>query len=103
MNTQLHDELKATIWEIANRLRGPYRPPQYRLVILPLYNVSPFTFDKLVTDSENIAANLVVYILGFSATARQIFEKFGFADQIEKLDASCSSTAWKATKTSFHA
>jgi type I restriction enzyme M protein len=21
-------------WEIANRLRGPYRPPQYRLVML---------------------------------------------------------------------
>ena len=24
------------IWEIANRLRGPYRPPQYRLVMLPM-------------------------------------------------------------------
>ena len=36
MNTQLHEELKGAIWEIANRLRGPYRPPQYRLVMLPL-------------------------------------------------------------------
>ncbi len=36
MNLQAHDELKARIWEIANRLRGPYRPPQYRLVMLPL-------------------------------------------------------------------
>ena len=36
MNSQLHDQLKSHIWEIANRLRGPYRPPQYRLVMLPM-------------------------------------------------------------------
>lgn len=138
VNTQLHEELKGAIWEIANRLRGPYRPPQYRLVMLPLvvlrrldcvlaptkdkvlkeyeklqakdvpeeamvrlltkaadpdrkqplYNTSPFTFAKLLDDAENIAPNLVAYINGFSATARRIFEKFGFAEQIEKLDAS---------------
>ena len=36
MNVQLHNQLKSDIWEIANRLRGPYRPPQYRLVMLPI-------------------------------------------------------------------
>ena len=36
MNTQTHEQLKSHIWEIANRLRGPYRPPQYRLVMLPM-------------------------------------------------------------------
>ena len=36
MNLQAHDQLKNHIWEIANRLRGPYRPPQYRLVMLPM-------------------------------------------------------------------
>ena len=36
MNIQTHEELKAKIWEIANRLRGPYRPAQYRLVMLPV-------------------------------------------------------------------
>ena len=36
MNIQVHAELKSKIWEIANRLRGPYRPPQYRLVMLPM-------------------------------------------------------------------
>ncbi|WP_052812731.1 type I restriction-modification system subunit M N-terminal domain-containing protein [Desulfonatronum thioautotrophicum] len=36
MNLHLHEQLKAHIWEIANRLRGPYRPPQYRLVMLPI-------------------------------------------------------------------
>ena len=36
MNVNTHEELKGKIWEIANRLRGPYRPPQYRLVMLPM-------------------------------------------------------------------
>jgi type I restriction enzyme M protein len=138
MNLQAHDQLKSHIWEIANRLRGPYRPPQYRLVMLPivvlrrldcvleptkdavlkqydkltaqdmpesamerllgraadpdrkhpLYNTSPFTFRRLLGDAENIAPNLVAYINGFSPTARSIFERFKFTDQIEKLDAS---------------
>ncbi len=54
----------------------------------PLYNISPYTFQKLLGDSENIAPNLVAYINGFSDTARRIFEKFKFGDQIEKLDSS---------------
>lgn len=54
----------------------------------PLYNTSPFTFDRLLGDSENIAPNLVSYINGFSPSARAIFERFKFTDQIEKLDAS---------------
>lgn len=54
----------------------------------PLYNVSPFTFRKLLGDSENIAPNLVSYINGFSETAQRIFDKFKFGEQIEKLDAS---------------
>jgi type I restriction enzyme M protein len=133
-----HKEVAGKIWEIANRLRGPYRPPQYRLVMLPmvvlrrldcvleptkdavlaeharllaagtaekaiprlltrvvgqgrkqpLYNTSPYTFQKLLADSENIAPNLVAYINGFSDTARRIFERFKFGDQIEKLDSS---------------
>ena len=36
VNVQAHQRLKSHIWEIANRLRGPYRPPQYRLVMLPI-------------------------------------------------------------------
>ena len=31
-----HENLVGFIWNIANKLRGPYRPPQYRLVMLPL-------------------------------------------------------------------
>ena len=54
----------------------------------PLYNTSPYTFARLLGDAENIAPNLVSYINGFSPIARQIFERFNFADQIERLDAS---------------
>jgi type I restriction enzyme M protein len=136
--TERHKVIAGKIWEIANRLRGPYRPPQYRLVMLPmivlrrldcvleptkdavvrdydrlvaagtpenaiprlltrvvdkdrkqpLYNTSPYTFRKLLDDSENIAPNLVAYINGFSDTARAIFDRFKFSEQIEKLDAS---------------
>ena len=31
-----HQNLIGFIWSIANKLRGPYRPPQYRRVMLPL-------------------------------------------------------------------
>ena len=53
----------------------------------PLYNTSPYTFARLIEDSDGIKPNLVSYINGFSQTARDIFERFKFADQIEKLDS----------------
>lgn len=31
-----HQNIVGLIWNIANKLRGPYRPPQYRKVMLPL-------------------------------------------------------------------
>ena len=133
---QQHKKLTDDIWEIAKRLRGPYRPPQYRLVMLPmvvlrrldcvlensigkvhaeharltaaqtpvqamermlskvadpsrkqpLYNTSGFTFAKLTANADEIAPNLVAYINGFSATARAIFDRFKFSEQIEKLE-----------------
>jgi type I restriction enzyme M protein len=115
-----HQELVGFIWSIADKLRGPYRPPQYRKVMLPLivlrrldsvleptkqavleakakyeamglegdafekaiakvaiggnrqqplYNLSEFTFQKLLNDSEGIASNLRAYINGFSPIA----------------------------------
>ena len=130
------DKMIDLVFEIANKLRGPYRPPQYRKVMLPmtvlrrldcvlaptkddvlteyarlqarglkgeglhralaqrvnkdrvhpLYNISPFTFEKLLADPENIATNLTSYINGFSESARVIFEAFDFESEIEKLD-----------------
>ena len=31
-----HSQMVGFVWNIANKLRGPYRPPQYRRVMLPL-------------------------------------------------------------------
>lgn len=36
MQNTHHQNLVGFIWNIANKLRGPYRPPQYRRVMLPL-------------------------------------------------------------------
>lgn len=36
MLAEKHKPITDKIWEIANRLRGPYRPPQYRLIMLPM-------------------------------------------------------------------
>ncbi|MBB1303034.1 SAM-dependent DNA methyltransferase [Pseudoalteromonas sp. SR44-8] len=120
------------VWEIANLLRGPYRPPQYRRVMIPLtvlkrldsvlietkqqvleqyeklvkanqdeetieqiilqkfdlkfFNTSNFTFKTLLDDPDKLAANLNKFIAGFSERARDIIEKFSFAEEIEKLE-----------------
>jgi DNA-binding transcriptional MerR regulator len=52
----------------------------------PLYNISPFTFAKLIGDPNGLARNLTAYIKGFSPKVREIFEKFEFEKEIEKLD-----------------
>ena len=31
-----HNYFAALIWQIADLLRGPYRPPQYKRVMLPM-------------------------------------------------------------------
>ena len=50
------------------------------------YNVSKLDFERLKGDPNHIASNLVAYIKSFSPGARDIVERFKFADQIAKLD-----------------
>jgi type I restriction enzyme M protein len=52
----------------------------------PLYNASPYTFTKLLGDPNGLARNLTAYIKGFSPKVREVFEKFEFEKEIEKLD-----------------
>jgi len=49
------------------------------------YNTSTFDLAKLMNDSSNVADNLESYINAFSPNALEIFEKYEFASQIEKL------------------
>ncbi len=53
---------------------------------LKFHNHSKYDFQKLIADPNHIAANLRNYINGFSASAREIIEKFSFDDQIARLD-----------------
>lgn len=122
------------IWQIADLLRGPYRPPQYERVMLPLtvlrrfdcvlastkpqvlaeykrlqqaaspltgkaldtrlnkiagqrfHNHSDLAFQRLKGDPDQIGQHLQAYINGFSTNVRQIFERFEFTAEIERMD-----------------
>lgn len=49
------------------------------------YNTSPLDLPKLMGDQDHIRENLFAYIQGFSDNARDIFERFDFYTQIERL------------------
>lgn len=49
------------------------------------YNTSPYTFDKLKADPENIKANFESYINGFSDNVIDILANMGFFTQIERM------------------
>lgn len=51
------------------------------------YNTSRFDFSNLLGDPQHLKANLLSYVRGFSASARDVFDRYKFADQIENLDA----------------
>ncbi|MEH2410506.1 type I restriction-modification system subunit M N-terminal domain-containing protein [Nostoc sp.] len=115
---------------IADLLRGPYRPPQYERVMLPMtvlrrfdcvlaltkpqvlkeyykrkdtfkddaldamlnkvagqrfHNRSQLDFEQLKGDPNNIDQHLISYIKGFSKNVYEIFERFEFTAEIEKM------------------
>lgn len=125
-----HHQLSNFIWQIADLLRGPYRPPQYERVMLPLtvlrrfdcvlastkekvlsehrrrqgkfkdkaldsmlnkaagqrfHNHSPLDFETLKGDPDNIHQHLQGYINGFSKNVRDIFDRFEFSNEIERM------------------
>ncbi len=52
---------------------------------LRFVNTSPLDMKKLMGDQDHIATNLTAYIQGFSPAVRDIFERFRFAEQVERL------------------
>lgn len=50
------------------------------------YNTSPFNFEGLLSDAENIADNFRSYLNHFSENVVDIIEKFDFDKEITKLD-----------------
>ena len=49
------------------------------------YNTSPFTFERLKTDPENIKANFESFINGFSDNVIDILANMGFFNQIDRM------------------
>jgi len=49
------------------------------------YNQSPLDLAKLLGDPDNIAHNLFTYVQGFSTAVRDVFERFEFQTQVERL------------------
>ena len=123
-------EKAAMIWNVADMLRGPFKPHEYGLVILPMtvvkrfhdcllptwqavqdtyekvkdmpiqqmkeisltrasgyrfYNISKFTFDKLLADPQNIEANFRDYLAGFSDNVQDVLAKFEFDNVIKRM------------------
>jgi type I restriction enzyme M protein len=71
----LKDSEITNIERILNRATG-----------LSFHNTSQLEFPMLLNDPDNIAANLIGYINGFSVRAREILEHFRFEEQIARLD-----------------
>ena len=53
---------------------------------LPFYNTSKLDFETLLADPNLVAQNLNAYINGFSENVREIIDRFGFADHIDRMD-----------------
>ncbi len=62
------------------------------------HNRSPYNFEKLKADPNNVAANLRNFINGFSASARDIIEYFKFDDHIEQMDDPQSDILFQVVK-----
>lgn len=63
-------------------------PPQIleRISGYPFYNTSRFTLSELLNDADNIAANFISYIEGFSANVQTIIRSLDFEKEILKMD-----------------
>ena len=53
---------------------------------VPFYNLSRMTFQSLLDDPNNLAPNLNSYINAFSPNIRNIFERFEFGTQVNKME-----------------
>lgn len=72
--------------EARKNLGVPMEPFLTRKSGHSFYNTSKYTLSKLLSDPNNIRENLESYINEFSPNAREIFEKYEFTVQIDKLD-----------------
>jgi type I restriction enzyme M protein len=60
-------------------------PFMLRVAGLRFVNTSPLDLKRLMGDQDHLATNLTAYIQGFSPAVRDIFERFRFAEQADRL------------------
>ncbi len=62
-------------------------PFMLRAARLSFVNTSTYDLPKLMGDQDNIQANLMAYVRAFSPVVRDIFDRFRFAEEVERLAA----------------
>ena len=77
----------AVLVELAEKKRVGLNPDAFllRKAGQSFYNTSPFDMRKLMGDQDHIRENLFAYVQGFAPSVRDIFERFEFSAQIERL------------------
>lgn len=77
----------AVLAELADKLKLGINPEPFllRKAQQSFYNTSPMDMKKLMGDQDHIKENLYAYTQGFSTAVRDIFERFDFYTQIERL------------------
>jgi type I restriction enzyme M protein len=83
----LESTKEQVLTEHAKRTKEGVDPTPFltRISKLSFYNSSPLDLGKTLADPAHIKSNLLSYINGFSSNIGDIFEKYEFDDQIDKL------------------
>ena len=87
-----HASLSAFIWSVADLLRGDYKQSEYGRVVLPFTVLrrldcvlAKTKVAVLAEHGAKIRQSLYAYVQAFSPEARDIFERFDFHSQVERL------------------
>jgi type I restriction enzyme M protein len=90
----------AVLTELQEKQKLGINPEPYllRKVGQSFYNTSPLDMKKLMGDQDHIRENLYSYISAFSPAVRDIFDRFEFHAQVERLETSGEPQlgAWRA-------
>lgn len=87
LDSVLESTKDAVLAELAAKQKLGVNPDPFlkRKTGLPFFNQSPLDLNKLLGDPTHVAQNLLSYLQGFSPEVRDIFERFEFHSQIERL------------------
>lgn len=84
----LEETKEGVLAEFAAKQKAGINPEPFvlRKAKQSFYNTSPLDMKKLMGDQDHIKENLFSYIQAFAPAVRDIFERFDFYTQIERLD-----------------